>query len=427
VSQEVSVYTLSMLIGFDGSRAFVEKRTGTEEYSYQLLKHLAKIDTKNTYIVYLRPGNRDCFPRRNVGIAMTSSRGAEATWRSLDWPSNFNFKIINHPLLWTQVGLSIQTFKDNLDVLFVPSHTIPLIRKPGLKTVMTVHDLGAEYLPTFHQLKQQLYLGFITKFQLKTATKLIAVSKSTKNDLVQKVGVATSKIDVVYEGINTEDYKPLPPDKNDQILKKFGLEDQKFFLFVGTIQPRKNLERLIRAFSLYCHSERSEESLTNVSHNKTDIKSEILRSAQNDKSYKLVLAGGKGWLSDEIYELPKKLGIEDHVEFLGYIGNDEKIGLIQSAEGFVYPSLFEGFGIPILESFALKCPVLTSNTSSMPEVANGAAVLVDPYDVESIAEGLSILSEDSKRNFFKRQGLEQLKNFSWEKCAKETLKVLESV
>jgi len=254
------------------------------------------------------------------------------------------------------------------------------------------------------------------KYQLKTATKIISVSKATKADLINKIGIDSSKITVVYEGFNKELFKP---DTKSHSLR--------YFLFVGTVQPRKNLERLIRAFSLYCHSERSEESLTNVSHNKTDIKSEILRSAQNDKSYKLVLAGGKGWLSDEIYELPKKLGIEDHVEFLGYIGNDEKIGLIQSAEGFVYPSLFEGFGIPILESFALKCPVLTSNTSSMPEVANGAAVLVDPYDVESIAEGLSILSEDSKRNFFKRQGLEQLKNFSWEKCAKETLKVLESV
>src|SRR3989338_9819306 len=174
-----------MIIGFDGSRAFSKKRTGTENYSYQLLKSLSTIDKKNQYIVYLRPGVE-------VGES---------------WSENLTFKVISWSRLWTQGGLVIQTFIDDLDVLFVPSHTLPIIRRPGLKTVMTVHDLGAEYLPKMHQLKQQLYLKYITKYQLRSATKLIAVSKATKEDLIKKVGVDEKKISVVYEGVGQEKFK----------------------------------------------------------------------------------------------------------------------------------------------------------------------------------------------------------------------------
>ena len=157
-----------MVIGFDGSRAFSGKRTGTENYSYQLLKALGKIDHRNEYIVYVRP-------QAEEGV----------------WPNNFQFKVINFPRLWTQVGLALHTFTDKLNVLFVPSHTLPLIRRPGLKTVVTVHDLGSEYLPDMHQFKQKLYLGFMQKYQLQTASKIIAVSKATKMDLIKKKGIGS--------------------------------------------------------------------------------------------------------------------------------------------------------------------------------------------------------------------------------------------
>src|SRR3989344_6608482 len=134
-----------MIIGIDGSRAFLKDKTGTENYSYQLLRALGKVDRKNQYIVYLR----------TQGDAL---RG---------WSRNFKLRTIKWSRLWTQVGLARQTFKDKLDVLFIPAHTSPLIHKPGLKTVVTVHDLGAEYLPKMHQLKQRLYLKYITKYQLK--------------------------------------------------------------------------------------------------------------------------------------------------------------------------------------------------------------------------------------------------------------------
>ncbi|MBI2020070.1 glycosyltransferase, partial [Candidatus Daviesbacteria bacterium] len=155
----------------DGSRAFIKNKTGTENYSYQILLNLSKIDKKNTYIVYLRP-------EENTGD---------------NWPKNFTFKILKWPRLWTQGGLAIQTFLDPIDVLFVPAHTLPIIRKPDLKTVVTVHDLGSEYLPTMHQLKQRLYLSLMQQYQLKGATKLIAVSKATKEDLVKRLEIDDKK------------------------------------------------------------------------------------------------------------------------------------------------------------------------------------------------------------------------------------------
>lgn len=402
-----------MLIGFDGSRAFVKNRTGTENYSYQLLVNLAKVDHENEYIVYLRPENLECHPEL---VSLQHSVGGRVGSRSgmtNEWPENFKFKVLNFKRLWTQIGLALQTFKDPLDILFTPAHTLPLIRRPGLKTVMTVHDLGAEYLPGLHQLKQRLYLGFITKFQLKTATKLIAVSKATKEDLIKKVGVDEKKVEVVYEALVKNDVEV-------DILKQFDIEKDRYFLFVGTIQPRKNLSRLIEAFN------KLGNQLTRESANQGRQSSSQLVS-WSASQLKLVLAGGKGWMSDEIYELPKRLGIEDRVKFLGRVDDKYLPELYKNAVGFTYPSLFEGFGLPILEAFSNNCPVLTSNISSMPEVAGKAGILVDPYSVDSISNGLKLLLDAKHREKQVKLGREQLKKFSWEKAALQTLEVFEKV
>src|SRR3989344_5086282 len=221
-----------MVIGFDGSRAFQEGRTGTENYSYQLLKSLLGLDSKNKYIVYLSPTKNNTIVTNIVG-----------------WAKNVEVKVINWLRLWTQGGLAVQTFRDKLDVLFVPAHTLPVIRRPGLRTVVTVHDLGSEYLPSMHQLKQRLYLGFMQKHQLKSATKIIAVSKATKEDLVKRVGIDPAKIKVIYEGYDKKLFRPLQGDLLVNSLKLYDLQPGRYFLFVGTVQPRKNLERLIKAFA----------------------------------------------------------------------------------------------------------------------------------------------------------------------------------
>ncbi len=382
-----------MVIGFDASRAFIAGRTGTENYSYQLLKSLSEIDNRNKYIVYLRQ------------IAVPG----------VNWPANFQFKKISWQRLWTQGGLARQTFADKLDVLFVPAHTIPIIRRPGLKTVVTVHDLGSEYLPGMHQVKQRFYLGFMQKVQLRSATKIIAVSEATKEDLVKKIGIDSKKIKVVYEGYDKKLFRPIRGDLLVNSLKRYDLQSGNYFLFVGTVQPRKNLERLIKAFSSF------------VIRHSSNLKK--IRIAKNE--LQLVIAGSKGWLSDEIYKLPKKLGIDEKVKFLGYVSDQDLPALYSGAVALTFPSLFEGFGLPILEAQASGCPVLTSNISSMPEVAGpaaaGGSVLVDPYSVDGIVKGMERVKLEGERGKLIKAGFENIKRFSWEKCAKETLEVLENV
>lgn len=368
-----------MRIAIDGSRAFSKNPTGTENYSYSVIKSLSKVDTQNNYLIYLRPN-------QNPGK---------------DWPENFKFKTINYPRLWTQIGLALRTFIDNPDLLFVPSHTLPLIHKPGLKTLVTVHDLGAEYLPGMHQLKQVLYLKMMTHYQLRGATKIIAVSAATKKDLIERINLSPKKIDVIYEAVNKTVFKKIANDTLKVTLNHYNLQKNNYFLFVGTIQPRKNLERLIKAFS---------------------------QISNQDKKLKLVLVGGKGWKSESIYALSKKLGMEESIKFLGRVGDKDLVGLYNGAICLTYPSLFEGFGLPILEAFACGCPVITSNISSMPEVAGNAAKLVDPYNIEAISKAMEEIAKNEKlRNSMIQKGIIRLGQFDWGKSAKAIVKIIEEL
>ncbi len=369
-----------MLIGIDGSEAFVKSKTGVENYAYQIIKHLSLLDSKNKYIIYLDPRVNNIED---------------------NWPENFKFKVLKWPLMWTQLGLGIQSYSDNLDLLFIPSHTLPLIKNPALKSVVTVHDLGARYLPMMHQIKQRLYLSLMTKLQLTNATRLIAVSKATKKDIVKSIGINPKYIEVIYEGFNS-DLKKINTDIERSILLKLKLEKKKYFLFVGTVQPRKNLINLIMAYSLYVK-------------NKLEVS-------------ELVIAGGQGWLSDKIYKLPEELRIKEKVKFLGRVDNQTLAVLYNNALALTYPSFFEGFGLPILEAFNFKLPVITSNISSMPEVAGKGAILVNPYKIEEITLALEQIEKDHKlRQKLINEGLKQLKSFSWKKAAEETLSLFESV
>lgn len=400
-TKEVSVKdNYLMVIGFDASRAFGEVRTGTENYSYQLLKALSKIDQKNQYLIYTR-SLTDHISSMIIELMKLSK----------------NFKVVEIPRkrFWTQGGLTLQTFKDNLDVLFVPAHTLPLIRKPGLKTVVTVHDLGSEYLPAMHQLKQRLYLSFMQKYQLKTATKIIAVSNATKKDLVKRIGINPKKVSVIYEGYDNKLFKP-----------HHNLQPKTYYLFVGTVQPRKNLERLIKAFSRYV----ARGPASSVSRRASSLTSFAAATRREPSSLSplattLVIAGSKGWLSDEIYKLPKELGIEERVKFLGYVQDKNLPALYSGAIALVFPSLFEGFGLPILEAQACGCPVITSNVSSMPEVAGKGAILVDPCDIDAISHAMIRVKGKAEREKLMKNGFENIKRFSWEKCAAQTLEVLE--
>jgi glycosyltransferase involved in cell wall biosynthesis len=375
-----------MLIGIDASRAFVKDRTGTENYSYQLIRAIAKIDRKNKYILFTR------FPTNHFkpGLVYAGDPVLQAL------PENFTIKNIPLKRLWTQVGLAKELFFNPTDVLFIPAHTLPLIRKPRLKTVVTIHDLGYEYLPQYHKFPHKFYLNKSTEYAVWQSDHLIAVSEATKKDLINKLRCQEKKISVIYEGFDRAKFFP---DKSSKT-------DKPFILFVGTLQPRKNIERLIEAFSLVVRS--------------------LPSRSNSPKPPDLVIAGNKGWMYDEILSAPAKFGVLDKVKFLGYTKEDDLPALYSGALVFCLPSLFEGFGLPVLEAMACGCPVIVSKTSSLPEVVGEAGIYVDPLDVSDIAKNLQSLIMNFKlREKLSKKSLEQAKKFSWEKAAKETIGVLE--
>ncbi|OGY25833.1 MAG: hypothetical protein A2134_00275 [Candidatus Woykebacteria bacterium RBG_16_39_9b] len=364
-----------MYIGIDASRITAEEKTGTESYSFNLINALQIVDNKNKYTLYLNKPHKYFEPTAK----------------------NFTVKYIPFPRLWTQGRLALECLMNPPDVLFVPAHTIPVIRRPSLKTVVTIHDLGAEFLEQYHKFPQKLYLNWSTNYVAKYATHIIAVSESTKNDLIKMFALESSRISVVHEGVNRRYFSRRGEGKVGQIKKKYGLEN--YLLFVGTIQPRKNLVNLIEAFS------------------KIRL-----------KDIDLVLVGKPGWLYDEIYKAPKKFGVEDRVKFLGYVPINELPALYSGASGLALVSLYEGFGLPVLEAMAAGCPCLVSNQSSLPEVAGDAALTVDPDDENDIKRGIEELLEDQKtRQELIERGLNRVKKFTWEKAAEKTLAVLEKV
>lgn len=372
-----------MKIGFDASRILTLQRTGTENYSFYLAQHLAKKDRKNLYTLYFRRS-----PNRKELESIIQKN------------PNFRVKVIPWPRLWTQGGLAWECLRHPLDLLFVPAHTLPVIRRSSLKSVVTIHDLGFEYLSEYHQFPQKLYLDKATKFAARYATQLIAVSRATKRDLIKRFDVPEEKITVVYEGVDQEKFKVQSSKlKTEEVKRKYDIRGD-YILFVGTIQPRKNLRRLVEAFSKIAN-----------------------------KDLELVIVGRPGWMFEEIYSAPHDFGVEERVKFLGHVEDEDLADLYRGASCFVLPSLYEGFGLPVLEAMASGIPVVTSCTSSLPEVGGDAAVYVDPYKVSSISAGLAgvIGGSEGFRRSLTRKGFRQVEKFSWEKCAQETLAVFEKV
>lgn len=369
-----------MIIGIDGSRAVKNNRTGTENYSYSLLKEIAKLDHKNQYYVYFDKEVMEDFLNQN----------------------NFKKIIIKASRVWTQYRLARELFKNTPEILFIPAHTLPIIRPRGMKTVVTIHDLGAQYLKDYHIFPERLYLNRSTEYALKYADHIIAVSKSTKEEINKWFPRPSNSTTVIYEAYdnNIFDYEKLKKqkEKSQQILLKYNIK-RPYIFFLGTIQPRKNLSNLIKAFSEIKNNEIS-----------------------------LVLAGKKGWLYEDILEMPVKLGLKDRVKFIDYVSNEDLPFLYLNALIFTFPSLCEGFGIPLLEAMACGVPVLSSGISSMPEVVGEAGVLVDPYSVVEISKAMQKLIDDENyREDLIKKGLKRVKMFSWEKAARETIEVFERI
>ncbi len=358
-------------IAIDASRTTVQQRTGTENYALRLLQHLQQVDMPHQVALYFRD-------RPSPDLFATHPQWEQ---RLIPWRR-----------VWTHLRFATELWRTRPDVTFVPAHTLPRMF-PG-RAVVTVHDLGYIHFPEAHPEDERRYLDWSTRFSAGRATQILADSQATAEDLTMHYNIPAEKVNVVYPGHDDT----LAPVKDTAILEqvkaKYGIVGDYLF-FMGTLQPRKNIQRLVQAYTRW--------------------------RATATHPVQLVLGGKAGWLYNDDWTR----GVEG-VVLTGYIDDADVAALYSGALVFVFPSLYEGFGFPVLEAMACETAVLCSNTSSLPELAGDAAVLVDPTEIDAIAAGIAQLVEDAAlRTTLITRGKERLQHFTWDAAAHQTLAVLE--
>lgn len=366
-----------MIIGIDGNEANVDKQVGVSVYTLSMLKYFSKQASQELqFKIYLKNMPRDLLPKSS---------------------QYFQYVVVNGPVLWSQIFLPLKLFmQKDIDVFFSPAHYTP--RFCPVPLVTTIHDLSYFYYPEEFLRKDLYKLQNWTKRAIEQSKKIIAVSKNTKKDILKFYQIPEEKVEVIYNGFE----KSVSPNKSTikSTLEKYGLKSEKYILYVGTLQPRKNLTILIDGFQ---------------------------KISETEKDWKLVLVGKKGWLYDDVYSLVTAVKLKDKVIFTDYIPDEEVAALYMQAFCFVLPSLYEGFGIPILEAMSYGCPVITSINSSLPEIGGDACLYLTPNDVHDLVEEIESLKDEKLRSDMIKKGKERVKQFSWEKSAKETLEVIKRI
>ncbi len=349
------------------------RSAGVHQYIYHLLRHLRQADDGLCYTVLLGEG---VFP---PDVALTSLQSR--------WPTSRAAVRV----LWEQLVQPWVLRRIGADLVHGPVFVGPLLAP--CPVVVTVHDLSFIRFPALFRPANRLYLTVLTHLSARRARRLIAVSAHAAVEATRLLGVPPERVDVVYHGVHPA-FRPLPADEVAAFRQRRALPER-FVLFVGTLEPRKNLVRLVEAFARI-----------------------------RDGRIGLVLAGGKGWLYDDLFARVEALGLGKKVVFPGYVMNDELPFWYNAAIILAYPSLYEGFGLPVLEAQACGTPVLTSNVSSLPEAAGDAALMVDPHDVEALAAGLGrLLTDEPLRHELQERGLTHAREFTWPRTARETARV----
>lgn len=360
-----------MRIGFDGG-ILTRRLTGVGIYTVRLIESLAELDSGNEIIVF---ANQD-LKRLNLPVEVVVSR------------------MVN-PTLFTQLKLPRLIEDRHIDILHGPNFYLPL--RKNILSVLTVHDLSAQLFPNQHSFKHRISQRLFNP-SLRRADRIIAVSAATARDIEEYYSSVSERVRVVHNGIDNS-IRPVSDKEKARVRKHYDLPER-FILFIGTIEPRKNIENLIRGYSRIHLRE----------------------------SVRLVISGGKGWKYDEIFELVRELRLEDSVIFTGYIDTKDLPALYSSAEVFCYPSFYEGFGLPVLESMACGTPVISSNVSSLPEVAGDAALLVNPNEPGQICDGINrVLEDEGFRRKLIDSGQKRAECFSWRKTALKTLAIYEEL
>jgi glycosyltransferase involved in cell wall biosynthesis len=361
----------NMKIGFDIRPLQEARKSGVGEYVYELLAALFKIDNENEYFLFSNTRNID-------KVDIPSHESARVTHKHFKFPNkflNFRFKFLNSPKIDKLIG-------EKLDVFVFPNINFYSL-SDGIKKILVIHDLSYEIYPEFYSAKGRLWHRAINARKFcKDADQIITVSQNTKKDVQTIFGISEDKVNTIYPGISNRFSNEIDTSGLEE---KYNLPN-KFILFLGTIEPRKNITSLIQAFE--------------------NIKSEI--------PHDLVIAGAKGYRADKILS---KLG--ERMHYIDYVDDADKPGLYKLADIFAFPSFYEGFGFPPLEAMATGTPVVASHTGSLSEVLGDSSLLINPYGPTEISEAIKNLANNPDLG---QRLLENKKSYNWEDTAKEFLK-----
>lgn len=308
--------------------------------------------------------------------------------------SNYREHRARAPFFWTQTRFSFELFRLRPDRVFMPVQSVPFFLPGRTESIATIHDLAFKLFPESFPVGDMRRLSWFTSMAIRKATRLIAVSESTKRDILRFYPeTPEEKIRVIHHGYDAISSNVSPDD--EAILTQFKLRRSGYFLYVGAIQPRKNLGTLLRAFEY--------------------VAADIPEST-------LALVGEAAWMSDGVLSAVESHPFRDRIGLLGRATFDERAALYRHARAFIFPSLYEGFGLPVLEAFSAGVPSIVADNSSLPEVAGDGAVLFDAHSPESLSAAMVLLWRDEqKRCELAAHAFEQLKKFSWDTCARETL------
>jgi len=388
-----------MTIGLDIRVLSRGVRTGVEEYTINLLNHLLPLEPKISFKLFY-----NAYRKASLDYPWLNLKNVQL--KDFKIPNRFFFvgaRYLQRP--------KIDRLLKGIDLYFNP-HFFAAPLSADCRKIVTFHDLSFERYPQFFSWRKRGWQRFLMDAQQEAvqADKIIAVSQSTKNDLIDLYGIKPGKIRVIYSGIG-EQFRPIGKRSNMRseapklrslapkltvVRKKYNLPDR-FILYFGTIEPRKNIIGLIKAFELL----------------------------KRKRPVNLVIAGAKGWLDKDIFKTANQSKQARDIFFTGFIEEVDKPYLYNLAELFVYPSFFEGFGFPPLEAMACGVPTIVSNVSSLPEVVGRGALMIDPYHIDELAWAMeTVLTDNMLKEKLIEKGISQAKKFSWQKCARQTLKVL---
>ncbi|HLY66374.1 MAG TPA: glycosyltransferase family 1 protein [Chloroflexota bacterium] len=353
------------------------RQAGVSRFTEQLIRALQRRDTDARYSVFLNETARGGFnDSSNMRFRYTRLPAVKPAVR----------------VLWEQLLLPLMS--GSFDVLHCPVNVLPATL--GCPAVLTIHDLTFLRYPERFRPERRRYLTTFTSLSAKRAARVMTDSVHTKQDVMELLRVPADKIEVVYPGVDDE-FQPQPQEKVAELRRRYGLPEE-FILYVGTLEPRKNVELLLRAYNLLL--------------------------GRGLLQWPLVIGGGAGWMFDRIFSEVERSGLTDRVIFPGYIDPGDLACWYTAASAFVYPSIYEGFGLPPLEAMACGTPVIVSDTSSLPEVVGDAGIKIDPRNAEELADRLAeVLQSKDKREQLAAAGRARAASFTWDRAARQTMQV----